>query len=90
VVIPRRRLLAWRRRQQGPRPQSVRPAGEVRPPVSEWAWLSVMAIAVGTGTYGWPAWVLRVVGVLGLVGFVVARIRYRVRRGEAVWLWDRI
>jgi hypothetical protein len=78
-------------RDQGPRPQSRRPPGEVRLPASEVAWLGVMAIALATDVGpGWVEWLLRGLGAAAIVWFVVRRVRYRRRRGEAVWLWDRI
>jgi hypothetical protein len=79
------------RAKRGPAPRSRRPPGELRPIASEVAWLGLMAFVLGSalGTT-WVAWLLRALGVAAVAWFAVMRVRYRRRRGEAVWLWDRI
>lgn len=75
-------------------PESARPqVDEVRPPAaSEWLLVGVMGVVLPVGLDGpwWLLWLLRLLGAAAIVGFVVARIRYRVRRGEGLWLWHRI
>lgn len=80
-------------REQGPVPQSVRPPGVGNPPAGEVAFvgllLAVLPAGLGDSPW-WLPWLLRGAGAIMIGGFVWARIRYRLRRGEGVWLWHRI